>query len=174
MSCILLQEAHQPPWRRTPLVAGHHPRKPDVALRMEVLIPFHANSHSKSRQPATEQHASKTYTTYDAEYRGHGQSKTAFVLKAPGEPFHEMILKLAAKPDPEPEVFRAMPADATLQILYECDGWHGNTQYHCWITERAIPLDEFVRDPDVCWAEHSCRMMGVVASVQTLRTKCER
>ena len=169
MSCILLQEAHQPPWRRTPLVAGHHPRKPDVALRMEVLIPFHANSHCKSRQPATEQHASKThtaydaeyrarqpateqhvsktYTAYDAEYRGHGQSKTAFVLKAPGEPFHEMILKVAAKPDPEPEVFRAMPAAATLQILYECEGRHGNTQYHCWITERAIPLDEFVRDP---------------------------
>ena len=102
-----MREAPQPPWRQTPLVAGHHPRKPDVALRMEVLIPFHANSHFQSRQPATEQHAfkthtaydaeyrarqpateqhaSKTYTPYDAEYLGHGQSKTAFVLKAPGQ-----------------------------------------------------------------------------------------
>ena len=160
MSCILLREARQPPWQRTPLVAGHHPRKPDVALRIEVLIPFHANSHSKSRQvateqhaskthtaydadshsksrqPATEQHASKTYTAYYAEYRGHGQSKTAFVLKAPGKPFHEMILTLAAKHDPEPQVFRAMPADVTPRILYECDGSHGKTQYH-----------QFVRDP---------------------------
>ena len=58
-----------------------------------------------------------------------------------------MILKLAAKHDPEPQVFRAMPADVTPRILYECDGSHGKTQYHCWITERAIPLDEFVRDP---------------------------
>ena len=98
-------------------------------------------------QHAREQHASYTYTAYDAEYRGHGQSKTAFVLKAPGEPFHEMILKLAATHDPEPETFRAMPPDVTPRILYECDGWHGETHYHCWITERAIPLDEFVRDP---------------------------
>ena len=145
--CILLREARGKPWRQTPAVLRHHSREPDVALCMRVLIPIDANSHSKSRQPATEQHASKTHIAYDADYKGHGASKTAFVLTAPGEQFHEMILKLAAQDDSEPEVFRSMPDNVTPRILYERQGLHGQTQYHCWITEPTIPLDEFARDP---------------------------
>ena len=68
-------------------------------------------------------------------------------LCAPGEQFHEMILKLAAQDDSEPEVFRSMPDNVTPRILYERQGLHGQTQYHCWITEPTIPLDEFARDP---------------------------
>ena len=43
------------------LVKGPHAREPYISLRMEVLIPFHA-------------HPNTTYTTYEAEYRGHGIS----------------------------------------------------------------------------------------------------
>jgi len=148
MSSILLRKARRLPRRQPPPVLGHHPREPDVALNIEIFIPIdateqHATEHSESTQLAT---AQRHYAQYDAEYKGHGQSKTAFVLIAPGEPFHEMILKLVAEHDPEPEVCRAMPADVTPRILYECDGFHGDTRYHCWITEQTIPLDEFARD----------------------------
>ena len=96
---------------------------------------------------ATEQRGDENHTAYYADYKGHGQSKTAFELRAPGQPFHEMILKVAIRQDKEPEVFRAMPGDVTSRILYECDGFHRNTRYHCWITEQAIPFDESARDP---------------------------
>ena len=163
MSIILLPKARSSTWRQAAKVLEHHTRQPDVAMSMTVLIPLAAETqlateqrateqrataqHSKSRQLATEQRASRTYIAYDAEYKGHGGTKTAFVLIAPGEPLHDMILKLTAKRDPEPDVFKAMPDDVTPRILYECNGFHGDTRYHCWITERTIPLDEFARDP---------------------------
>ena len=69
---------------------------------MEVIIPFNGAAYA-----------------YEAEYRGLGQSKRAFLLSAPGQPFHQKILKLAANIDLEPSVFREMPADVTSEIYYE-------------------------------------------------------
>ena len=92
---------------------------------------------------------------YIGEYCGHGQSKTAFILKgAPGDPYNGKILKVTAKPDIEPLVFTKMTERSpgiTSRILYSSLGYGSNQQrYYCWITERTIPLDQMLNLlPDV-------------------------
>ena len=88
---------------------------------------------------------------YYGEYLGHGQSKTAFELNCPGAPFHGKVLKVAKANDMEPLGFReAAQVGLTTSILYNCDGVDADSgsRFHCWITDRTIPLDEFCRDDD--------------------------
>ena len=134
------------------LVKGPHAREPDISLRMEVLIPFHA-------------HPNTTYTTYEAEYRGHGISKTVFVLKAHGQPFHLMILKLAATPDLEPSVFGAMSANVTSQIYYESIVWHEETKYHCWIAEQMTTYNRHGKSKGSKCSSNNCTWLPGFALV---------
>ena len=121
-------DRHRQDWRDC------HPRTPDIGIGIEVIIP---------RETARD-------VVYYGEYLGHGQSKTAFELHCPGEYFHGNTLKVAqATNDIEPDVFvQASALGLTTPILYNCTGRDGTKQYHCWITERTIPLNTFCRYED--------------------------
>ena len=85
---------------------------------------------------------------YCGEYLGHGQSKTAFELDHPGARFHGHVLKVARADDMEPSVFiKTAQANLTTSVLYNCHGVDADSgrRFHCWITDRTIPLDEFCR-----------------------------
>ena len=43
--------------------------------------------------------------------------------------------------DAEPAVMRQLP-DVSPKVLYECIGKDGNDEYHCWVMERCIPLNQ--------------------------------
>ena len=130
---IRLQKANTPTDVR---LKKHHDRKPDVGIGIRIFVP---NDDSEEM------------TEYYGEYLGHGQSKTAFELHGPGAPFHGQVLKVAKAHDMEPSVFReAAQASLTTSVLYNCDGVDAASgkRYHCWITDRTIPLDDFCRNND--------------------------
>ena len=89
---------------------------------------------------------------YYGEYIGHGKSKTAFVLDHSGAEFHGKVLKVSKTEDMEPSIFtKASKHNLTTSILYNCHGVDDDTGciYHCWITDRTIPLDDFCRKDGV-------------------------
>ena len=132
----------------------HHPRPLDVGIGIQVFVPCYRAG------PEVE---------YYGEYLGHGLSKTAFELQCPGERFHGTVLKVARRVDMESEVFtEASKYALTTSILYNCTGRDGSKCYHCWITERTIPLNQFCRHDGVdkqrcslaafhCMLEAACR-----------------
>ena len=135
-----------------------HPRTPDIGLRLQVTL---TNDDWRT-------------CTYTAEYCGHGGSKTAFLLNGnPSLPFHDKILKVTAKEDVEPKVFATMEKrcpGTTLKILYNAYGAvHGGAvQYYCWITDRTIPLNQFLVDvPGVL--PQRCVLAVVLCSAQCVR-----
>ena len=98
-------------------------------------------------------------TEYYGKYLGHGQSKTAFELFCPGARFHGNVIKVSKAQDIEPSVFRkTAPLHLTTSILYNCHGVDARShrRYHCWITERTIPLDEFCRNDAAI--KHRCSL----------------
>ena len=102
----------------------------------------HRNEHERRRR----EDATERATQYHGEYIGDGQSKTAFELQCPNASFDGAILKVARLEDMEPNVFgQACRHNVTHAILANCTGAHGNHKYHCWRTERTIPLDQFTR-----------------------------
>ena len=124
----------------------HHSRTPDVGIGIRVFMPS---------LPAM--------TEYYGEYLGHGHAKTAFELHCPGARFHGKVLKVARKNDMETSVFTvASQFGLTTSILYNCEGVDSESglRYHCWITDRTIPLDEF------------CRYDGAVKSRCSLAAFC--
>ena len=115
-----------------------HDREPDVGIGILIFIPKYTDGEKPSDM-----------TEYYGKYLGHGQSKTAFELFCPGARFHGNVIKVSKVQDIEPSVFRkTAPLHLTTSILYNCHGVdaHSDRRYHCWITERTIPLDEFCRD----------------------------
>ena len=110
----------------------HHPRKPDLSMCIRIYM-------------RTER--DWAWQVRSGVYLGHGQSKTTFRLISNGSETYE-VLKIARKKDIEPEVFCAVSNyDLCTPILH--NGWGKQVSdggsYHCWITERTIPLDEFVK-----------------------------
>ena len=100
---------------------------------------------------------------YYGEYLGHGKSKTAFELNCPGARFHGKVLKVTGANDMEPSVFmEASKIGLTTTILYNCTGIDADSgrRFHCWITDRTIPLDEF------------CRYSGAIKSRCSLAAFC--
>ena len=73
-----------------------HPRPPDVGTGALVSV-----------RPSPREREE-----YYGEYRGHGQSKTAFELKSyeanQGGRFHGKVLKVSREQDMEPSVFRRL------------------------------------------------------------------
>ena len=111
----------------------HHRRKPDIGIGIRVTIPCYKASG---------------IIEYYGQYVGHGASKTAFQLHNPDAPFHGKVLKVAKANDLEPSVLiKTAQANLTTSLLYNCHGEDANSglRFHCWITEYAIPLDEFCR-----------------------------
>ena len=117
-------------------IKPHHTRRPDVGIGILISMPNYRVG---------------TSVEYYGEYLGHGQSKTAFELNCPGARFHGKVLKVATASDMEPSVFiEASKMGLTTSILYNCAGVDTDSgrRFHCWITDRAIPLDEFCRYDD--------------------------
>ena len=120
-----------------------HNRQPDVGIGIRVQI------HATCYAPAQE---------YYGEYIGHGLTKTAFLLRrstrdqtisvdatehAPD--YDGKVFKLSKNRDVEPEVFRqAYTLEVTTSILLEANAIDTDTtrNYHCWITDRCIPLNQ--------------------------------
>ena len=125
-----------------------HDREPDVGIGILIFIPKYRDGERSSEM-----------TEYHGKYLGHGQSKTAFELFCPGARFHGNVIKVSKAQDIEPSVFRkTAPLHLTTSILYNCHGVdaHSDRRYHCWITERTIPLDEFCRDDAAI--KHRCSL----------------
>ena len=119
-------------------IKTHHDRAPDVGIGILISIPCYRAGRETPEM-----------VEYGGRYLGHGQSTTAFELNHPGEMFHGNVLKVAKANDMEPSVFmEAAPLGLTTCIYYNCDGVDADTghRFHCWITDRTIPLDEFCRD----------------------------
>ena len=118
-------------------IKTHHSRTPDVGIGIRIFMPCYRAGEE-----------SPEMIEYYGEYLGHGQSKTAFELHSPGARFHGKVLKVAKARDMEPSVFmEATQAGLTTSVLYNCDGMDAESgrRFHCWITDRTIPLDEFWR-----------------------------
>ena len=109
--------------------------RPDLSARIKVLF-----SHDEE---------------YIAMYLNHGQSKITFSVVSDqlSSRFHGKVLKVARRIDREPSTFRAC-RDIFPEVYYECWGRDGQEQYHCWIAERCIPVNEFLKhaaaDYDKC------------------------
>ena len=129
-------------------IKTHHPRTPDVGTGVLVSVP----SYRAGTEDPLEM------VDYYGEYLGHGQSKTAFELKfmtspivSPSARFHGKVLKISRAKDMEPAVFKVTSAmGVTTSILYDGVGVDAESgcQFHCWITDRTIPLDEVCRYTD--------------------------
>ena len=114
-------------------IKEHHDRPPDVGIGILISMPNYKAAGT---------------IEYYGEYLGHGQSKTAFELNYPGACFHGQVLKVAKKHDIEPAVFmEASQESLTTSVLYNCKGVDADSDrvFHCWITDRTIPLDDFCR-----------------------------
>ena len=83
--------------------------------------------------------------TYIGVYVSHGKSKTVFAIKSAYRQkgkFDGAVLKIRrGQVDAEPAVMRQLP-DVSPKVLYECIGKDGNDEYHCWVMERCIPLNQ--------------------------------
>ena len=136
---IRLQKVSTSPTVR---IKTHHNRTPDVGMSILISMP-RACYRAAEESPKTIQ--------YYGEYLGHGHAKTAFELNCPGAQFHGQVLKVAKVYDMEPSVFtEAAQVGLTTKILYNCNGVDADTgrRFHCWITDRTIPLDDFCRDDE--------------------------
>ena len=134
---IVLQKCKTPPAVH---IKTHHNRTPDVGIGILIFIPSNRYTPDASDK-----------TQYYGEYLGHGQSKTAFELICTAAEFHGKVLKVATVNDMEPSVFTHIAQDdLTTSILYNCEGTDADSEcrFHCWITDRTIPLDEFCRFHD--------------------------
>ena len=114
-------------------IKTHNLWRPDVGIGIRVAVPCDRAGEG---------------IEYYGEYLGHGKSETAFELKHSGARFHGKVLKVAKADDMEPLVFKERTqANLTTSVLYNCHGKdvRSGRQFHCWITDRTIPLDEFCR-----------------------------
>ena len=121
-------------------IQRNHTRPPDVGTGVLVSV---------RRSPREREE-------YYGEYRGHGQSKTAFELKSyeanQSGRFDGKVLKVSREQDMEPSVFRRTSTfGVTTSILYEGVGVDvaSGKRFHCWITERTIPLDDLCKYEDI-------------------------
>ena len=144
---------------------GHHQRVPDLSPNIKVVFP--------------------QKKTYRAVYTSHGKNKTTFFMKTSrtDDKLNSEILKVARKHDPEPALLNYLWGQrANLQgwilapeIMYECCGHDKNKRYHCWITNRCIPLDEFAEatnvDKEKCVLA-ACLCMAKAATVNLLLSDC--
>jgi len=127
------------------LPGAHHPRRADLAFTIKLSL------QDITWHTILGRARSQTWTEYHATYLGHGQSKTAFSLCCEGERFNDAVLKVARCEEMEPAVFTcAAHYGLCPPVLYNSWGFEDgyDHQWHCWITEKAIPLDEFMKLPD--------------------------
>ena len=103
----------------------------DIAMGIKVFVPCYRAGFD---------------VEYYGKYIGHGHSKTAFELLGPEKIFDNKVLKVSKEMDMEPHVFKqACKHGLTTRIWYDCTGCADGIPYHCWITDRTIPLNELCR-----------------------------
>ena len=113
----------------------NHSRKPDLSADIRIRFP-------------------------DAEYVGtyvsHGGSKTVFIIRRAGHTrgdYDGNILKIrlrtrACQWDKEPAIMQASKREGYNifpEIYWEGIGEDGDDEYHCWVVERCIPLNQLAK-----------------------------
>mgnify|MGYP005714728277 CR=1 FL=1 len=130
-------------------IRRYNTRKPDIGVGILVFMTESSNGKDNTIE-------------YYGEYIGHGQSKTAFVLDNKDAKFHGKVLKVSKTEDMEPAIFtRASEHNVTTSIYDNCGGVDDATAciYHCWITDFAVPLDDFCRKDGV--SKRKCVLAAV-------------
>ena len=91
-----------------------------------------------------------------AQYHGHGKSKVAFLLSADASDLCGKILKLCLFDDLEPRLFADLssaglyPEIHSSNVCIEYDSVaQPVAQWYAWVTERALPMDQFLKRRDV-------------------------
>ena len=129
-----LEEMEEFTPKESSLAGRHHPRKPDLTMGIRIYM---------------RTGSAWAWQVSSGVYLGHGQSKTTFRLISQASQTNG-VLKVARKKDIEPEVFCAVSNYGLCPPILH-NGWARQASdwrsYHCWITERTIPLDEFVQCP---------------------------
>ena len=127
-----LEEISHPTGIEMSSAGNHHPRQPDLSKCIRIYM---------------RRKGDWSWKVFFGVYLAHGQSKTTFRLISNGLETYE-VLKIARKQDMEPEVFSAA-SNYNLCPLILHNGWgrrvSDQCSFHCWITERTIPLDEFIQ-----------------------------
>ena len=129
----------------------NHSRRPDLSANIKIVF---ANNEE-----------------YLGAYLSHGHTKTVFVLKSSSArqrgKFDGAVLKIRRRGyDMEPELMR-QAKEVTAKLYHQCMGRDGNDQYHCWVAERCIPLDQLAVLEDICNKERcvlaACRCLARAA-----------
>ena len=110
----------------------NHSRKPDLSADIRIRFPDEE---------------------YIGTYVNHGGSKTVFIIRRSGFTkgrYDGKLLKIRSRTpdcpwDKEPEIARAAKRaghNILPEISWEGIGVDGYDEYHCWVIERCIPLDQ--------------------------------
>jgi hypothetical protein len=82
-----------------------------------------------------------------AQYEGHGQSKTVYRLT------DKLVLKLCEKTDQEPELFQALQASGVYPMVHascQCQVFNSAGRpaqtWHAWVMDYAKPLDQILKE----------------------------
>ena len=138
-------------------IDADHIRTPDLSADIRVVFP-------------TEE--------YIGAYVSHGQTKTVFAIRSSSRKegkFDGAVLKIRRGYDIEPSVMRQVQG-LTPKLLYECIGKDGNYEYHCWVTERCIPLHRLAVLQSTCNKNAcvlaACRCIARAALCRLLLSDC--
>ena len=111
---------------------------------------------------------------FKAQYLGHGKSKIAYLLNA-GKDFrrHELsgkVLKLTPEVDPEPGIFQELASTGlytrihavSSQVVEYNSVGQPVGQWNAWVTDLAIPLDQYLRQTQLPQGATSRCMIGAI------------
>ena len=144
---------------------ANHPRVPDLSADIRIKFPE---------------------AEYIGRYVNHGQSKTVFIIKQTGHTkgcYDGCILKMRLRTpncewDPEPAVMNATaPRQYNIvpELYWEGIGIDGDAEYHCWVVERCIPLNDLapqkICNKDACVLA-VCRLIAMAALCKIQVSDC--
>ena len=113
----------------------NHDRKPDLSADIRIGFPE---------------------AEYVGKYLNHGGSKTVFIIRRSGHTRGEYdgnLLKIRLQTadypwDDEPEITKASEREGyniLPKLYWEGIGVDGDDEYHCWVVERCIPLNQLAK-----------------------------
>ena len=144
----------------------NHSRKPDSNADIRVIFPDGEE--------------------YVGKYLSHGQSKTVFIITRSGHEkgrYDGCILKMRlrtrdCKKDREPDILKvpeAVEGNIVPKLYWEGIGVDGEAEYHCWVVERCIPLNQLAKlptcDKDTCVLA-ACRVIARAALCKIQLSDC--
>ena len=107
---------------------------------------------------------------FTCQYIGHGQSKVAYLMQTiESHEYSGKVLKLGASDDIEPEVIRELQFSELYPQLY---AWSWCVEYNAvghpvfewkgWVVDYALPLDQFLNQPNLPKEASSFCIVGAV------------